>query len=114
MNLLLIENNPEFSSVFEPYFYEYGHTVVVVCSAEEAGVAARNWRPDAILIGCPHPGLRHTVSRIRKEPSLGALPVIVLSCNPDDRAEGASAFIDKSALLSEMEKQILKAAGAAA
>lgn len=114
MNLLLIENNPEFSSIFEPYFHEYGHTVMTVFSAEDAVAASAAWRPDAVLIGCPHPGLRHTVSRIKKEPSLGTLPVIVLSCNPEDRMDGAAAFIDKSCLLPEIEKQILKAVGAEA
>ncbi|HBE89295.1 MAG TPA: hypothetical protein DDW67_09180 [Elusimicrobia bacterium] len=111
MNLLLIENNPEFSSVFEPYFHEYGHTVVTVFSAQDAALAVASWRPDAILIGCPHPGLRQAISGIKLEPALGSLPLIVLSCNPDDRQDGAAAFIDKSALLSDMEKQILKAAG---
>jgi DNA-binding response OmpR family regulator len=112
MNLLLIENNPEFSSIFEPYFHEYGHTVMTFFSAEDAVTAAAAWRPDAVLIGCPHPGLRLAMSRIKSEPSLGTLPIIVLSCDPEDRTEGASAFIDKSDLLPEIEKQILKAAGA--
>ncbi|KAF0125208.1 MAG: hypothetical protein FD189_1803 [Elusimicrobia bacterium] len=110
MNLLLIENNPEFSSVFEPYFQEYGHTVVTVFSAEDAVLAAGTWRPDAVLIGCPHPGLRRTISGIRREPILGNLPLIVLSCDPGDREDGVAAVIDKSALLSDMEKQILRAA----
>lgn len=114
MNLLLIENNPEFSSIFEPYFHEYGHSVMTVFSADDAAAACAAWRPDAIVIGCPHPGLQSTLSRIRREPALGALPVIVLSCDPDDRTEGASAFIDKSDLLPEIEKQILKAVGAEA
>ena len=74
-----------------------GHTVVVAVNGQDALACAKDDPPDCILLDVMMPGLDgyETCERLKADPALAAIPVLLVSATTDlrvvDRAEQVGA-----------------------
>jgi CheY-like chemotaxis protein len=97
-HLLLVDDHPDLSEVVVELLQAHGHTVEMCGDAEAALSVLRDHRPDAVVVDQRLPGMTgiELVQRIRSNPKIAAVPVIL--CSADDtiaaeaRAAGAQDF----------------------
>jgi DNA-binding response OmpR family regulator len=98
LTVLLIEDEPVQRLLLSTQLRTAGHSVVQVVCGEEALAAARQTRPDVILLDVELPGIDgYTVCRLLKsDPALAAIPIAFLSAHAklDHRLTGLSFGAD--------------------
>ena len=98
MQVLLVEDELVQRTMIAAQIVKAGHIAIEVASGEEALVAARSARPDAILLDVELPGISgYSVCRILKaDPTLAGIPVAFLSAHSgiDARLTGLSFGAD--------------------
>ena len=113
--LLLVEDNQHIQRIYREKFRREGFAVTMATNGREGLLAARQGRPDAILLDIMMPEVNgfELLHQLRAEPDLSATPVFMLSNKawPDDIQHslslGARRFYSKgSASLQEIVTQI--------
>lgn len=102
-SVLLVEDNSENLSIFATILRHYGYRVIEAQSGRQALDLAAAQDPDLILLdlGLPDIDGFEVLSRLRKEPALARIPVLVVSANATQRARdqslalGARRFLTK-------------------
>lgn len=94
LTVLVVEDEPTQRAVIAAQLRKAGHVPVMVALGEEVLPAARQTRPDVILLDVELPGINgYAVCRLLKaDRALAGIPVAFLSAhgNLDDRLEGLS------------------------
>ena len=123
-NILVVDDDVQLVDTVRTLLESVGYTVTYAYQAEKAIELARETEPDLILLdimfaGPPGPDGVEVSRRIRRDPVLKDVPVIILSgvkevldmpvkLSPDEDYMPVEAFIDKpvkpNELLSEIEK----------
>lgn len=102
-SILLVEDNSENLGIFATILRHYGYRVVEARSGRQALDLAAAEGPDLILLdlGLPDIDGFEVLARLRKEPTLALIPVLVVSANATQRARdqslalGARRFLTK-------------------
>lgn len=114
--ILLIDDSPEFSSMFGKFLKRHGYEVSKAQDGLEGLEKARLEKPDLIILDVMLPGMNgHKVCRMIKfDQQLKKIPVLVLTARMSEDDEqlafqcGADAFIVKgtenNAILAELKK----------
>lgn len=116
MKILYIEDHPAQSDIMKQMLEFSGCEVVLAYSGEEGIDKAREEQPDVILMDLRMPGMGgiEAVKRLRSDPAVSAIPVIVISAwtssrNRQEALEaGAAKFIAKPVDTKRLMDQINK------
>lgn len=117
MNVLYIEDNRANARLMERYFaLKTEWRLELATSADEGIVAARERRPDLVLMDINLPGKsgRDALRDLRAEPGTRAIPVVAISADarPDHieamTAEGFDGYVTKPIDFVRLEHEILK------
>jgi DNA-binding response OmpR family regulator len=110
--VLLVDDEPEMQGLLEMCLEETGAAVVRAASFDEALAAARDERPRLVLLDIglgPEDGLA-LLPRLRSEPSLTGIPIVVFSVHDSRRQEaldeGADGFVAKPFRLSTLRETV--------
>ena len=112
--LLVVEDDPDTSSLLDMYFAGHQFEVVVASRGEEAVAAARHRQPDVVLldIGLPDMDGYAVCNQLRASPRTSHIPVVFLSekASVTDRVAGLSAgaqdYITKPFDLEELRLRV--------
>lgn len=117
--VLLIDNEPEMGSLVRMSLADAGARVVHVKDLPEAIVAARKERPHAVLLDLAlgdQDGLA-ILPRLREEPSLSEVPIIVFTIHESREREaleeGADGFVAKPFKATELHEVLEEYIGGA-
>jgi two-component system, NtrC family, nitrogen regulation response regulator GlnG len=123
-HLLIVDDEPSICWGLAKLGRDLGHTVAVAPSAEQALVAARSQRPEAIVLDVRLPGMDGLTAMLRFQEELGPVPIVVvtaygeLSTAVEAVRRGASDYLVKPFDLNvaerAIERALQKAAAAAA
>jgi len=102
-SILIIEDEPGIQELLKFNLGHHGHEVVVASDAEEASARMRDSLPDLILLDWMLPGASgiELARRIRSDPRLKDIPIIMLTARGDERDKvlgletGADDYITK-------------------
>jgi len=101
--ILIIDDDELLTAVVALKFARAGHTVRTARNGSEGLALAHERRPDAVLLDVMMPVMTgpETLGRIRMEPTLDGVPVIILSARESQSdirialAEGAADYVVK-------------------
>ena len=111
--VLVIDDDPYVADMLRRTLPRETYDMAVATAGEHGLVRARELKPDAILLDIVLPGLDGwaVLSEIRKDPTLAAVPVLIMTIlDQADRARSADATgffakpIDREALLAALDK----------
>jgi len=102
-SILIIEDEPGIQELLKFNLGHHGHEVIVASDAEEASARMRDSLPDLILLDWMLPGASgiELARRIRSDPRLKDIPIIMLTARGDERDKvlgletGADDYITK-------------------
>ncbi len=98
MTVLLVEDEPVQRAIISAQLRALGHAPVAVATGEEVLEAARQARPDVVLLDIELPGINGYVvcQMLKADPDLAGIPVAFLSAHStvDDRLTGLSLGAD--------------------
>lgn len=108
--ILLAEDEAQIGDMVAFKLANAGHDVIRVADGEAALAAAARERPDAIILDVMMPGLDgfSVLGRLKADPSLSAIPVIMLTARGQERdvlsglQGGAADYIVKPFSLKEL------------
>ena len=110
--VLLVDDEPEMQGLVQMCLEDTGASVVRAATFDEALAAARHERPRLVLLDIglgPEDGLA-LLPRLRSEPSLSGIPVVVFSVHDSRRQEaldeGADGFVSKPFRLSTLREAV--------
>jgi DNA-binding response OmpR family regulator len=110
--VLLVDDEPEMQGLVSMCLEETGATVVQVANLEEALTAARREHPSVVLLDIglgPEDGLT-LLPKLRSEPALSGVPILVFSVHDSRRQEalagGADGFVTKPFRLSALRRAV--------
>ncbi len=88
-SVLLVEDDPDLAELLEELFLRVGWTVHSERNGSDALRALKASRPDVIVTDCmmPQMGGRELVDRLRRNPELADIPIILMS-GADSLREG--------------------------
>jgi len=109
---LLVDDAPEMLGLVAMCLEDTGARVVQVVTVDEAVAAAQQARPSVVLLDIglgPEDGLA-LLPKLRSEPSLSGVPVVVFSVHDSRRQEaldeGADGFVSKPFHLSTLREAV--------
>ena len=113
-SVLLVEDNPRNLKLARDVLQHAGFAVTAVTTGEEALPAARQHRPDVILMDLQLPGIdgHAALGRLRADPETAAIPVVAVSAfamkADRDRAleAGFDAYLDKPISIRALPDQV--------
>ena len=113
MRVLIIEDDKFIAKAMKYKFEEKNFRVKTTRTAEEGLALLQEWRPDAIVLDILLPGIDgyEFLRRVKDNPQLKNIPIIIASNLPEDEAgtAGATDYIVKSDLdLDELVKKTLR------
>jgi CheY-like chemotaxis protein len=87
-SVLLVEDDPDLAELLGELFVQAGWVVYSERNGQDALLALKTTRPDVIVTDCmmPQMGGRELLDRVRRNPKLAAIPVVLMS--------GADALLD--------------------
>ena len=102
-SILIVEDEPGIQELLKFNLGHHGHEVIVASDAEEASARMRDSLPDLILLDWMLPGASgiELARRIRSDPRLKDIPIIMLTARGDERDKvlgletGADDYITK-------------------
>ena len=102
-NILIVEDNERNMKLVRDILQHHSHATIEATSGEAGVQLALEYRPDLILMDIQLPGIDgiETLRRIRAEPALDAVPVVVVTASvmPADQrcilVSGFDAFLTK-------------------
>ncbi len=79
--ILVVDDDPEISSLVEYTLESLGHTVKVCDNGREVLDTLRSFKPDMMVLDVMLPGIDgySLASQISEDPDLGKMPIVVLS-----------------------------------
>lgn len=79
--ILVVDDDPEISSLVEYTLESLGHTVKVCDNGREVLDTLRSFKPDMMVLDVMLPGIDgySLASQISEDPELGKMPIVVLS-----------------------------------
>ena len=115
--VLVVDDEFLLRSMLKDALEEAGHTVIVAENGQAALTSAKADPPDCIVLDIMMPGLDgyETCAALKAEPSLAAVPVILISATTDlrviDRAEqvGATTVLPKPVPIEQLEQALILA-----
>lgn len=104
IKVLVVEDDPFLSKVYESSFVDSGYTVEFCHDGEEALERIRNFRPDVVLLDLVMPKKDgfEVLEQVQKDPTLSGCKIVVLTNlgQPEDKAKclafGAVDYIVKT------------------
>jgi CheY-like chemotaxis protein len=95
--ILVVDDDHAVCSYLSQLFEEHGYAVVTAADGQEALERARRYRPALITMDLAMPRLdgRTAIDRLREDPGLRSIPVIVISALPGRERAGADVALGK-------------------
>jgi CheY-like chemotaxis protein len=110
--IIIGANDPNIAYLLQRYAEESGYQSARVCQNDDLLERVRHWQPAAIILDIVQAADWTTVRRLKAEPALNHLPIIVYSCfddPPDDWRDGVDGFWLKSILYDDFVAVIERA-----
>lgn len=112
--ILIIDDSPTDVHIYKKLLGKNGHTTMIASNAEEGITAAREQRPDLILMDIIMPGMNgfQATRRLSRDPDTAGIPVIIVSTKDmeTDRVwgmrQGAKDYVTKPISDSELLRKI--------
>jgi twitching motility two-component system response regulator PilH len=119
-HVLVVDDSPTEAHAMEQALKQGGHMVSAVDSGEKGLAKARELRPDLILMDILMPGMNgfQTVRRIRRDPAIANIPIVMVSVKSDtsDKAwalrQGAKDYVTKPFNPDELLEVVTRTLGA--
>jgi two-component system, cell cycle response regulator DivK len=117
--ILIVEDEVELRTIHSTYLSHCGHEVVTAGDVSAGLEAARNHRPDLIVLDHSLPGRSGVdfATELRSDPELGDVPILMVSAHAFGeigaraRAAGCDAFLSKPCQPSRLLQEINRLAG---
>ncbi|MEW5774670.1 MAG: ATP-binding protein [Thermodesulfobacteriota bacterium] len=95
--VLVADDDPAICSFLTQVFTDAGFAVAYAADGHEVLDLAKRHKPDLITMDILMPGLdgRQAMARLREDPELSAIPILVLSVLPEERFGGEDAALRK-------------------
>jgi CheY-like chemotaxis protein len=117
--ILIIEDEPDVLTYFEAFFQDNGFDTLPASDARTGFKLARSEKPDLITLDITMPGQSGmgTYSRLKGDPDLSAIPIVVITATIDsledfrrqtDGLPDPDCFVSKPVSLSNLLEKISK------
>ena len=116
--ILVVDDDQPILELMRSVLSEFGFEPATACSGEEALAKAAKTRPDLVLLDIQMPGMsgEQVVERLRSDPTVDGVPILMVSGHPmtgdEARALGADGTVHKpfelSALIDTIRKHLAR------
>ncbi len=124
--VLVVEDDPGQATLIQMAFTDYGINRVTIANSGEGALnlmahqnhSKQPLRPHLILLdlGLPDISGLEVLRRVRSTPEINKVPVVMLSCSPDEQQalrcldEGANAFVRKDVRFNSLQESVSRIA----
>jgi len=106
--ILLVDDSPEVRELYTDVLERLGHLVIQAVDGAQALVLAREFLPDLVLTDLRLPRMDgcELSRRLRDDPRLHDVPVLLHSAEADPKEPDVTAFLSKPCELSTLEARV--------